>query len=152
MLKANPSYPAHCCCSGTKSYLTLCDLTDCSMPGFPVLNYLQEFAQTHVYWVSDAISSCYPLLLLPSIFPSIRVFSNKSVLCTKWPKYWSFSISPSNEHSGLISFRSDSLVSLQSKGLWRVFSNTTVWKHQFFGILLSLWSSSYNHTRPLGRP
>ena len=76
---------------------------------------------------------CHPLLL-PSIFPSIRVFCNESVLCIRWPKYWSFSISPSNEYSGLISFRIDwfELISLQSKGLSRVFSNTTVQKYQFF--------------------
>ena len=80
------------------------------------------------------ISSCRPLLLPPSIFPSIRVFSNESVLRIRWPKYWSFSfnIGPSNEHSGLISFRMDRLMILQSKGLSRVFSNTTVQKHQFF--------------------
>ena len=69
---------------------------------------------------------CRPLLLLPSIFPSIRVFSNESALRIRWPKYWSFSfnISPSNKHVGLISFRMDWLISLQSKGLSRVFSNT----------------------------
>ena len=74
---------------------------------------------------------CCPLLLLPSIFPSIRVFSNESFLCIRWPKYWSFSfnISPSNEYSGLISFRMDWLDLLQSKGLSRVFSNNTVQKH-----------------------
>ena len=86
-----------------------------------------------------------PLLLLPSIFPSIRVFSNESVLHIKWPKYWSFSfsISPSNEYSGLISFRMDWLdLQLQSKGLPRVFSNTTAQKYQFFSTLLSLWSNS----------
>ena len=77
-------------------------------------------------------------LLLPSIFPSIRVFSNESVLHIRWPKYWSFSFSPSNEYSGLISFRMDWLISLQSKGLSRVFSNTTVQKHQFFCAQLSL--------------
>ena len=79
----------------------------------------------------------HPLLLLPSVFPSIRVFSNESVLRIRWPKYWSFSfgISPSNEYSGLISFRIDWL---QSKGLSRVFSNTTVLKHQFFSAQLSL--------------
>ena len=78
-----------------------------------------------------------PLLLLPSIFPSIRVFSNESALHIRWPKYWSFSfsISPSDEHPGLISFRMDSL---QSKGLSWVFSNTTVQKHQFFCTQLSL--------------
>ena len=81
--------------------------------------------------------------VLPSIFPSIRVFSNESALCIRWPKYWSFifSISPSNKYSELTS-----LISLQSKGLSRVFSNTTVQKHQFFGAQLSLWSNSHIHT------
>ena len=81
-----------------------------------------------------------PLLLQPSIFPSITVFSNESVLCNRWPKYWSFSfsISPSNEYSGLISFRIDWLDLLVVQGLSRVFSNTTVQKHQFFGAQLSL--------------
>ena len=90
----------------------------------------------------------HPFLLLPSIFPSIRVFSNKSVLRIRWPKYWSFSfsISPSNEYSGLFSFRIDWLDLLQSKELSRVFSNTTVWKHEFFCAQLSLWSSSHIHT------
>ena len=88
------------------------------------------------------------LLLLPSIFPSIRVFSNDSVLRIRWPKDWrfSFSISPSNEHPGLISFRMDWLDLLQSKGRSRVFSNTTVQKHQFFSTQLSLWSNSHIHT------
>ena len=82
----------------------------------------------------------HPLLLLPSIFPSIRVFSNESVLRIRWPKYWSFSfnISPSNEYPGLISLGWTGWISLQSKGLSRVFSNTTVQKHQFFGTQLSL--------------
>ena len=81
---------------------------------------------------SNHLILCHPLLLLPSIFPSFRVFSNESALCIKWPKYWSFSfnISPSNEYSGLISFRMDWFDLLQSKGLSRVFSNTTVQKHQ----------------------
>ena len=80
---------------------------------------------------------CHPLLLLPSIFPSIRVFSNESSLRIRWPKYWSFSfnISPSNEHPGL---GWTGWISLQSKGLSRVFSNTTVQNHQFFGTQLSL--------------
>ena len=88
---------------------------------------------------SNHLILCHLLLLLPSIFPSIRVFSNQSVLCIRWTKYWSFSssISPSNEYSGPISFRMD-WISLQSKGLSRVFSNTTVQKHQFFGAQLSL--------------
>ena len=89
---------------------------------------------------SNHLTLCLPLLLLPSIFPSIRVFSNESVLWIRWPKYWSFnfSISPSNEYSGLISFIIDWLISLQSKGHSRVFSNTTVQKHQFFSAQLSL--------------
>ena len=82
---------------------------------------------------SNHLILCRPLLLLSSIFPSIRVFSNESTLHIRWPKYWSFSfsISPSNEYPGLISFRMDWLDLLESKGLSRVFSNTTVQKHQF---------------------
>ena len=87
---------------------TLCDPLDCSMPGFPVHHELLELTQTHVMPCNRLIL-CRPLLLLPSIFPSIRVFSNESVLRMRWPKYqsFSFSISPCNEHSGLISFRID---------------------------------------------
>ena len=85
---------------------------------------------------SNHLIFCHPLLLPPSIFPSIRVFSDESALRIRWPKYWSFifNISRYNEHSGMFS--------LQSKGLSRVFSNTTVQKHQFFGTQLSLWSNS----------
>ena len=103
---------------------------------------------------SNHLILCRPLLLPPSIFPSIRVFSIESVLCIRWPKYWSlsFSISPSNEYPGLISFRMDRLISLQSEGLSRVSSNTTVQKHQFFGAQLSLWHSSHIHTRLLEIP
>ena len=94
---------------------------------------------------SSHLILCRPLLLPPSIFPSIRVFSIESVLRIRWPKYWSFSfsISPSNEYPGLISFRMDQL---QSKGLSRVFSNTTVQKHQFFGTYLTSQSNSHIHT------
>ena len=99
-------------CSVPQSCPILCDPIDCSRPGFSVLHYIPEFAQTDVHQVNDAIqpSHCLsPLLILPSIFPSIRVFSNKLALRIKWPKYWSFnfSISPSNEYSGLTSFRID---------------------------------------------
>ena len=100
-----------------------------------------EFAQTHVHRVGEAIQPSHPLstlLHLPSIFPSIRVFSNESAFCIRWPNYWSFSISPSNEHSGLISLGLTALISLQSKGHSRVFSNTTVQKCQFFSTQLSL--------------
>ena len=96
---------------------------------------------------SDYLILCHPLLFLPSFFPSIRVFSNESVLPIRWPKYWSvsFSTSPSSGSSGLISFRTG-WTSLQSKGLSRVFSNITVQKHQFFGAQLSLWFNSHIHT------
>ena len=88
---------------------------------------------------SNHLILCRPLLLTPSILSRIRIFSDESVLCIRWPKYWSFSFSirPFNEYSGLISFRMD-WISLQSKGLSRVFSNTIVEKHQFFGAQLSL--------------
>jgi len=96
----------------TQSRPTLCDSMDCSAPGFPFHHQLPELAQTRVCQVGDAIHHlilCRPLLLLPSIFPSIRVFSSESALHITWPKDWSFSfsISPSNEYSGLISFRID---------------------------------------------
>ena len=116
----------------------LCDPMDCSTPGFPVLHYLPGLAQTHVHWVRDGLNRlilCHPLLLCPSIFPSIMVFSNELALRVRWWKHWSFSISPSNEYSGLIPFKID-LISLLSKGLWRVFSSTTIQRHPFFGWLM----------------
>ena len=100
---------------------SLCDHMACSTPGFPVHHQHPELAQTHIHWVGDVIQPSHPLpslLLLPSIFPSIRVFSNESVLCIWWPNYWSFSfsISPSNEYPGLISFRMDWLDLLTVQG------------------------------------
>ena len=95
---------------------------------------------------SNHLILCHPLLLLPSIFPSIRVFSNVSALHIRWPKYWSFSfsISPSNEYSGLISFRIDWFDLLAVQGILKsLLSSTIVWKHQFFGAQPSLWSSSH---------
>ena len=96
------------------SGVTLCNPMDCSTPGFPVHHQLLELAQTHVHRVSDGIQPSHPLLSPsppPSIFPSIRVFSNETALCIRWPKYWSFSfsISPSNEYSRIISFKIDGL-------------------------------------------
>ena len=93
--------------SVAQSCPALCDPMDCSTPGLPVHHHLLELTQTHVHWVSDAIQPSYPLSSpspLPLIFPSIRVFPNESVLHNRWTKYWSFSfsISPSNEYSGLI--------------------------------------------------
>ena len=100
--------------SATQSCPTLCNPVDCSTSGFPVHHQLPELAQIHVYksvMPSNCLILCHPLLLLPSIFPSIRVFSNELVLCIRWAKYWSFSfsISASNEYSGPISFRIDLL-------------------------------------------
>ena len=225
---------------------------DCSTPGFPVFHHLPEFAQTHAHWDDDIIQLFHPLrppLPLPSIFPNIRDFSNESAVRIRWPRYWSFSfsISPSNEYSGLISLRIDwfdllavqrtlksllqhhsskasislswlkfmftesvmlsdhlivhcpfsfclqsspasgsfpvswlfasrgqrirvsvsvlpvniqcwfplglaGLISLQSKGLSRVFSSTTVQKHQCFSIQLSLWANSYICTWLMEKP
>ena len=104
-----------------QSCLTLCNHMNCSTPCLLVYHQLPKFTQTHVHRVSDAIHYlilCHPLLLLPPIPPSIRVFSNESTLCMRWPKYWSFSfsISPSNEYSGLISFRMDWLDLLAVQG------------------------------------
>ena len=107
--------------SVTQSCPILCDPMNCSTPGLPVHHQPPESTQTHVHWVDDAIQPshlCHPLLLLPSIFPSIRVFSNESPLHIRWTKYWSFSfsISPSNDHPGLISFRMDWLDLLAVQG------------------------------------
>ena len=123
------------CCSVTQLCLTLCESMDCSMPGFPVPQHLLELAQTHVHWVDDAIQPSHPLLSpsLASVFPSIRVFSNELSLCIR-PKYWSFSfsISPFNEYSGLISFRTDwfDLLAVQGtrKSLLQHHSSSSVWK------------------------
>ena len=113
---------------------------------FTVSQSLLKFMSIDSEMLSNHIILCRPLLLLPSVFPRIRVFSKESTLHIRWPKYWSFSIIPSNEHPGLISFRMDWLDLLQSKGLSRVFSNTTVQKHQFFGTQPSSQSNSHIHT------
>ena len=123
---------------------TLHDPMECSTPGFPVLHYLSEFAQTHVCWVSDAIYLilCHPLLLL-STLPSIRVFFSESALCIKWPRYWSFSVSPSNEYSGLISFGIDWSDLLAVQGTLQSFLQhhnlkaSILWRSAFFMVQLS---------------
>ena len=104
------------------SRVRLCNSVDCGTPGFPVHHQLPELTQTHVrdesVMLSNHLIVCCPLLLLPSVFPSIRVFSNESVLLIRWTKYWSFSfsISPSNKYLGLISFRMDWLDLLAVQG------------------------------------
>ena len=101
-----------CCCSVTQLCMTLCNPMLCSILGFPVLHHLLEFSQTHLHWVGDAIQPSHPLSFpSPPAFnlSQLRAFSNESVLHIRWPKCWSFSfsISPSNECSGLISIRMD---------------------------------------------
>ena len=134
--------------SVTQSCPTLCDPMNRSTPGLPVQLQLPEFTETHVHRVSDAIQHlilCRPLLLLPSIPPSIRVFSNESTLCMRWPKYWSFSfsVSPSNEYPGLISFRMDwlDLLAVQGtrKSLLQHHSSKAaiLWRSAFFKVQLS---------------
>ena len=130
------------------SRVQLCDPVNCSTPGLPVHHQLLEFTQTHVHGVSDAIRPSHPLLppfLVPSVFPSIRVFSSESALPIKWPKYWSFSfcICPFNAYSGFISFRIDWFELFAVKGtLESLFqhhdSKTSVLPHSAFYILSSV--------------
>ena len=134
--------------SVAQSCLTLCDPMNHSTPGLPVHHQLPGLAQTHVRHVGDAIQPSHPLsspLLPPSIFPSITGFSNESVLHIRWPKYWSFnySISPSNEYSGLISFRMNwlDLLGVQGtlKSLLQYHSSkeSILWRTVFFIVQLS---------------
>ena len=103
---------------------------------------------------SNHLILCHPLLLLPSTFASIKVFSNESALCIRWPKYWSFSfsISPSNEYSGLISFRIDWFDLLVVQGTLKSLIQNHIQRHQFFGTQLSLWSNSHIHIWLLEKP
>ena len=127
--------------SVTQSCPSLCDPMDCSTPGFPVHHYSQSLLKLmsiELVMPSNHLILCHPLFLLPSIFPSFRIFSKDSVLRIRWPKYWSFSfsISPSKEYSGLISFGWTCWISLQSKGLSGVFSNKSI----NFSVLSFLYS------------
>ena len=136
-------------CIVTLSCLTVCDPMESSIPGFPVHHQLLEFTQTHVHWIGDAIQPSHPLLSpTPPAFSLSQhhSLSGESPLHFKWPNYWSFSISPSNKYSGLISLGLTGLISLLPKGLSRVFSSTTVRKHQFFSTQSSLLSSSHIRT------
>ena len=116
---------------------TLCNPMDCSMPGLSITNSrsLLKLMSIELVMPSSHLIPCHPLLLLPSIFSSIRVFSNKSALCIRWTKFWSFrfSISPSSEYSGLIPFRIDWLDLLEVQGTHR-----SLLQHQFFSTQLSL--------------
>ena len=143
--------------SVAQSCPTLCNPMNCSTPGLPIHNQLLEFTQlTSIKLVmpSSHLILCRPLLLLPPIPPSIRVFSNESTLLMRWPKYWSFSFSifPSKEILGWSPSEWTGWISLQSKGLSRVFSNTTVQNHQFFGTQPSSQYDSHIHTWPQEKP
>ena len=134
--------------SVSQSCPTLCDPMNCSPPGLPVHHQLPEFTQTHVRPVGDAIQPSHPLsslLLLPSIFPSIKVFSNESAYHIRWPKYWSFSfnISPFNEYPGLIGFRMDWLDLFVVQGTLKSLLQhhtskaSILWRSAFFTVQLS---------------
>ena len=141
--------------SVAQSCPTLCDPTNCSTPGLPVNHQLPEFTQTHVHQVGDAISSSViPFSSCPQSLPASESFSNGSTLRMRWPKYWSFSfsITPSKKSQGWSPLKWTGWISLKSKGLSRVFSNTTVQKHQFFGAQLSSQSNSHIHTWLLEKP
>ena len=125
-----------------------CDSMDCPL-SLNISWSLPKFISIASVMPSSHLILCHPFLL-PSVFHIIRDFSNELAVYIRWPKYWNFSISPSSEYSG--SLKLTGLISLPSKGFSGVFSSTTVQRHQFFGTLPSLWSSSHNHTWPLGRP
>ena len=124
----------YCSCSVIKSCWTLCDPMDCSMPDYPVLHHLPELTQTHVHWVDDAIKQSSPLPP-PSppalIFPIISIFSNELALPIRWPKNWSLSIVLPKNIQHCFPLGLTGLISLLFKGFSRVFSSTTIQKHQF---------------------
>ena len=129
--------------SAAQSCLTLCNPMDCSTPGFPVITNsrsLLKLMSITLVMPSNHLILYRPLLFPPSIFPSIRVFSNELVFCIRWPKYWSFSfsISPSTEYSGLISFKTDLLDLLAVQGTLKRLLQHSSSKHQFFSGQLSL--------------
>ena len=139
------------CCSVAKLCPTPCEPMECSTPGFPVFRHLQEFAQTYVHWISDAIQPSRPLSS-PSP-PAFNLSQHQGLF--KWvsslhevAKGLEFQL----QHQSFQWTPRTGWISLQSKGLSRVFSNTTVWKHQFFGAQTSLWSSSHMGTRLLEKP
>ena len=138
--------------SVTQSCLTLGNPTHCSTPGFPVHHLLPELAQIHVHWVGDAIQPSHPLLS-PSIFPSIKIFSSESVLCIRWPKYWSFSfsISPFSEYSGLIFFRVDWLDLLAVQGTLSLLQHHS-WKASILQCSAFFMVQFSHHTWLLEKP
>ena len=147
LLNLNSSH-VKCCFSVTKSCLTLCNSMDCSTPGFPVLHSLSELAQTHVHWVSDAIQLSHSLVpLTPSgSFPMSRLLASGGQSIGA-----SASVLPMNTQ-GWFAVGLTGWISLQSKGLSRVFSRTTSASYQFLGTQSSLWSNSHIHTWLMEKP
>ena len=143
--------------SVAQSCLSLCDPMDCSTPGFPVHHQLLELIQTHIHWVSDTIQPSHPLFSFssyPQSFPASGSFPVSQFYATGGQSIGisaSVSVLPMNIQDWF-PLGSTSLISLKSRGLWTVFSNTTVQKHQFFGAQSSLWSNSYIHTWLLEKP
>ena len=138
--------------SVTKSHRTFCEPVDCSTPHSPVFHYIHylsllRFMPIESVMPSNCLILCHLHFLLPPIFPSIRVFPNESALHIRWTRYWSFSfgINPSNEYSGLIFLGWTGWISLLSKGLSRVFSNTTVQKPLAFSFFYSPTLTSIHH-------
>ena len=129
-----------CCCSVTKSCLTLWNPMNCSMPDSPSQSLL-KFMSIESVILSKHLILCRPLLLIPSVFLSIRVFSSEPALCLRWPKYWSFSVNPSNECSGLIPLGLTSWISLLSKSLLQYHNS----KASNFSTYSSLWFNLHVH-------
>ena len=143
--------------SVAQSCQTLCDQRTAAHQtslSFTISQSLFKFMSIELVMPFNHLILCHPILLLHSIFPSIRVFSNELTLCIRWPKYWSFSFSirPYNKYSGLIFFRIDWFDLLAVQGTLKNFSSTTIWKHQLFGNQTSLWSSSHISAPLLGKP
>ena len=149
-----------CCCSIPLSCLALgntMEYTQARLPCLSVSPSLLKLMSIESMMSSNHFILCYPLLLPPSIFPSIRVFSNESALLIKWPKYWSFSfswifINPANEYQDWFPLGLTGWLSLQSKGFSRVFFSITVQEHQFFSTQPSLWYNSNIGTCLLEKP
>ena len=146
-----------CCCSVTQSCPTLCNPMNCSTPGLPVLHHLPEFAQVHVHCISDAIQLSHPVMT--SFLSALNLSQHQGLfhdlaVHIRWPKYWSFSfsISPSTEYSGLISFKINCFDLLAVQWTLKSLLQHIVQRHQFFATLPSLQSSSHNCTWPLRRP
>ena len=139
----NTEYKICCCCSVAKSCQTLCNPMDCSTPGFPVLHYFPEFAQTHVHWVSDAIQPTHPLS--PPFPPALSLFQHQGLFPSCGKSIWASALASVllMNIQGSIPLEFTGLISFLSRGLSSVFSSTIIQKHQFSGTQPTLWSNSH---------